>query len=116
MFKLEDRSILALKPTKWSNILNNKKTFKKLEHIGYFAVYYFLMMLSVERTRLFFEHGHDLRKFEISRVHVPIAHQDVKEVLPRVFEGLGAPPLWRAVSRVADAAVGRASPPSAHPR
>ena len=115
MFKREDRSILALKPTKWSNILNNKKTFKKLEHIGYFAVYYFLMM-SVERTRLFFEHGHDFRIFEISRVHVPIAHQDVKEVLPRVFEGLGTPPLGRAVSRVADAAVGRASPPSAHAR
>ena len=49
-------------------------------------------------------------------MHVPIVRQYVKEVLPRVFEGLGAPPLGRAVSRVADAAVGRASPPSAHAR
>ena len=49
-------------------------------------------------------------------MHVPIVHQYVKEVLPRVFEVLGAPPLGCAVPGVANAAVGRASPPSAHAR
>ena len=56
---------------------------------------------------------HNRLKFEILRVHVPIVHQYVKEVLPRVFEGLGTSPLWRAVPGIANAAVGRASPPSA---
>ena len=38
----------------------------------------------------------------------------MKELLPRVFEGLAAPTLGRAVPRVTDARVGRASPPSTH--